>query len=175
MELSKHLLNTAKSAGLCTEHQSSWKDRSVAAFVEYYKANPDWCIERQYPSYDLLSKEFNSEDVRKQGVYVGQDGLDISLTEPEGLPIYIFNQCSGTLIAEGWTAPKVYIALGSKIKIIVKDNAHLFVDCYDDAELEVVNLSKGRVTIYKYGELSPAVSNNYVKIIDKYARSRKTL
>ena len=172
MNLSQQLRQDAMAAGLCEPHADDWNKESVYDLVEYYKANPDWCLERQYPTYQFLCGNFSTAEVQKQGVYVGLTECTLLLDKPDGFPVHIFNQCSGTVTIENWDVGRVYVALGSKMKFVVKDNAGLILDYYDDSEIEIIHESKGRVTVYQYGSRVPKVRGNAIQYRKKDGRLR---
>lgn len=163
MKISEELLNDAIKAGLCKEHTIAWnKDWTLEDLVAYYKANPDWCLERHYPSIEYLRKNFDNETTKDLGVYV--DGF---ITIRAVLLSYVFNGSRvGMIVDRG--AVRVYLGLKSIAKFIVKDGADLTIDYYDDSEVEVELQGSATCTIYRYGENIPVVkgSKKY-KIKDK--------
>jgi hypothetical protein len=156
-ELSNNLLKDAVNAGLCAEHTAQWDSNwSQRDLVAYYKANPNWCLERHFPSLSFLKEHFDNSEVRDMGVYVNSfitiKTIDLS---------YIFINCKVGAIVTNVT--RLYFGLDSIAKIVVEHGADLVVDSYDNAELEIELRGSARCIVYQYGSRCPKItgSNNY--------------
>lgn len=92
-ELKQLLMDHARAKGICIDgynvlHRAS--DR--AAMIDYYLANPDWCMERDFPSLEILSREFS--DCEDKGIFIGRT-FDGQLLDRK--QAYIFHNCRGTI------------------------------------------------------------------------------
>lgn len=155
--VSNRLLVDAVSKGLCKEHTEAWDtEMGIPALVAYYKANPNWCLERHYPSLAFMDAHFNTKDVRKMGVYINRNEA-LRATDL----IYVFNNCTVGIITSAVT--RFYFGLDSKAKIIVEDGGILTIDSYDNTELDIELRGKARCIVYQYGDVSPRItgSKNY--------------
>lgn len=172
MELSQRLKADAISKNLCQEHIDGWDKDGVFDLMEYYKANPDWCLERKYPSIEFLKENFNSVSVRNQGVYIGWGGGggDLVLATPDGAPVFIFNQCSGRVRIPEWMVARVYVALGSNLEFIVGKNAILILDYYDDSRIQIHNHSHRKCLIHKYSPNVPVIKCGRAIIHNRHGR-----
>ena len=164
-ELNINLKKDAVGAGLCAEHTDRWNTEwNKATLVEYYKANPDWCLERHYPSLAVLKEHFNDKETQQQGVYV-----DSFVTLRATGLCYIFNNCKVGVITRAVT--RLYFGLETDACIIVEDGGDLVVDCYDHGKIDIELRGSARCVVYKRGDYQINItgSKNY-KIRDKYGK-----
>lgn len=116
-ELKEILMDGARNAGICKDgygHLGRLSDKGAA--VDYYLANPDWCIECGFPSLDVLRTEF--ADCEDKGVYVGRTFDGEVLRERQ---VYVFHACKGW-VQIGWDAeraiiPMLYFANGCDMRV----------------------------------------------------------
>lgn len=162
-DLNIKLKTEAVGAGLCAEHTDRWNTGwNKAALVEYYKANPDWCLERHYPALTILKEYFNDDDTRQQGVYI-----DSFVTLRATDLCYIFNNCKAGIITNAVT--RLYFGLETEAHIIVEDGGDLVIDCYDHGKINVELRGSARCIVYKRGdyEINITGSKNF-KIREKH-------
>ena len=162
-DLNITLKTEAVGAGLCAEHTDRWNTGwNKAALVEYYKANPDWCLERHYPALTILKEYFNDDDTRQQGVYI-----DSFVTLRATDLCYIFNNCKAGIITNAVT--RLYFGLETEAHIIVEDGGDLVIDCYDHGKINVELRGSARCIVYKRGdyEINITGSKNF-KIREKH-------
>ena len=162
-DLNIKLKTEAVRAGLCAEHTDRWNTGwNKAALVEYYKANPDWCLERHYPALTILKEYFNDDDTRQQGVYI-----DSFVTLRATDLCYIFNNCKAGIITNAVT--RLYFGLETEAHIIVEDGGDLVIDCYDHGKINVELRGSARCIVYKRGdyEINITGSKNF-KIREKH-------
>lgn len=162
-DLNIKLKTEAVGAGLCAEHTDRWNTGwNKAALVEYYKANPDWCLERHYPALTILKEYFNDDDTRQQGVYI-----DSFVTLRATGLCYIFNNCKAGIITNAVT--RLYFGLETEAHIIVEDGGDLVIDCYDHGKINVELRGSARCIVYKRGdyEINITGSKNF-KIREKH-------
>lgn len=163
--LSDKLLTKAVDAGLCAEHTTAWNsDWSHSDLVNYYKTNPNWCLERHFPSLDILQECFNDSLTKSMGVYVNSF-VTLRATDL----CYVFNNCKVGVITSAVT--RLYFGLNTEAHIIVEDGGNLVIDCYDNGKIDVELRGSARLTVYKYGdyEIKVTGSKNY-KIRDKHGK-----
>lgn len=114
--LREELMHSARSAGICAEGYSQMRGYDRDGLVSYYVGNPDWCIERGFPSLETLRREFS--DIEDKGVFVGKtfDGEVF-----DKLQAYIFHDCKGTIKVamdyDNAIIPMLYFANGCKIRV----------------------------------------------------------
>ena len=164
-ELNNRLLKDAVGAGLCAEHTEGWNPKwDKAALVNYYKANPDWCLERHYPSLAVLKENFNDKETQQQGVYV-----DSFVTLRATGLCYIFNNCKVGVITCAVT--RLYFGLETDAHIIVEDGGDLVIDCYDRGKINIELRGSARCIVYKRGDYQINItgSKNF-KIRDKHGK-----
>lgn len=114
--LRENLMTSARSVGICKDGYSQMRGYDRDGLVSYYVENPDWCIERGFPSLETLRREFS--DIEDKGVFVGKtfDGEVF-----EKLQAYIFHDCKGTIKVamdyDNAVIPMLYFANGCKIRV----------------------------------------------------------
>lgn len=111
------LMSDARRKGICVEGYAQMRVYDRDELIDLYIKNPNWCMERGFPSLDMLSSEFS--DIEDKGVYVGKtfDGKVFSEKQ-----VYIFHDCKGT-IRVGWdmdnaVIPMLYFANGCDITLV---------------------------------------------------------
>lgn len=116
-ELKNRLIEDARKGGICADGYKLMRKYNLRQLIEYYLANPDWCMERNFPSLDVIQSEFgNIEDM---GVYVGKkfDGEVFDQKQ-----VYIFHNCRGTIRVamnyEKAIIPMLYFANDCNIRVI---------------------------------------------------------
>ena len=158
MTLSEEILKQAVNAGLCKEHTAKWNRNWTADdMLKYYKANPNWCMERRFPPLDILEKYRN----HSLNIFVSEDVT----MRASGL-CYIFVNCNAGIITRDIV--RLYFSLDSNAKIVVEDGGDLVVDTYDDTKLDIELRGNARCVVYMHGKYVPDITggDNY-KIRDK--------
>lgn len=111
------LIAQAKSKGVCAEGLRRMSECvSLEGLIEYYLSNPDWCMERGFPSLAVLRESFS--DICERGVYVGRE-FDGDVLN--GCQVYVLHECSGTvrtgLNVESRVIPMFYVGNGCRIRL----------------------------------------------------------
>lgn len=111
------LMAAARDKGICAEGYSQMRLKDRGALIDYYVANPDWCMERGFPDLATLREEF--ADCEDKGVYVGRTFHGEVLNERQA---YIFHNCSGTvktgLNVKRAVIPMLYFANKCRMRIV---------------------------------------------------------
>lgn len=141
-------MNTARAKGICAEGYEQMRRGDIDALVSYYVDNPDWCIERDYPTLDFLYEHFS--DIEDKGVFVGKTFHGELLNEKQA---YIFHDCKGTikvgLNVEKAIIPMLYAANGCRLKIM---------------GIGQTKRSRAEVPVYAFGKNDISAKDNaYVK------------
>lgn len=116
MQLKETLMEAARSGGICVEGYGQMRGYDREGLIDYYIQNPDWAIERGFPSLELLRREFS--DIEDKGVFIDRtfDGEVL-----DKLQTYIFHDCKGTIKVamdyENAVIPMLYFANGCKIRV----------------------------------------------------------
>lgn len=117
--LKETLMDDARKDGICAEGYGKMRGYDRGEMIDYYLANPDWCMERDFPSLKLLRREF--ADIEDKGVYVGKkfDGETFDKRQ-----VYIFHDCKGTIKVamdyDNAVIPMLYFANGCAIRVECK-------------------------------------------------------
>ena len=112
------LLNTAHAKGICADgYKQMLSSTDARAMVHYYVQNPDWCLERDFPTLPMLREYFADESAK--GVFVDHTFNGELLND---LQAYIFHNCKGTikvgLNVDKAIIPMLYLANGCRLRIV---------------------------------------------------------
>lgn len=116
MQLKETLMEDARRGGICAPGYELMRGYDRDGLIGYYVQNPDWSIERGFPSLELLRREFS--DIEDKGVFVGKtfDGEVF-----DKLQTYIFHDCKGTIRVamdyDNAVIPMLYFANGCNIRV----------------------------------------------------------
>lgn len=151
-QLKESLMEEARLGGICSEGYGQMRGYDRDGLVRYYLANPDWCMERGFPSLELLRREFS--DIEGKGVFVDRtfDGEILNKRQ-----VYVFHACKGT-VRIGWNVdeaiiPMLYCANGCEIKFI-SDNmpspnpVSVPVYVFGSRSIEAVSDKSVKFTVY---------------------------
>lgn len=115
-QLKETLMGDARRGGICADGYAQMRAYDRDELIDFYVENPDWCMERGFPSLELLRREFS--DIEDKGVFVGKkfDGEVF-----DKLQAYIFHDCKGTIKVamdyDNAVIPMLYFANGCKIRV----------------------------------------------------------
>lgn len=114
-DLKTYLMVEARKKGICADGYSQMREDSLPALVDYYLANPDWCLERGFPSLQVLNDRF--ANLEHKGIFVGKKFNGELLND---LQVYVFHNCSGTikvgLNVDKKIIPMLYVANGCRLR-----------------------------------------------------------
>lgn len=100
------LLRYGKLNSMCTENISALKDcETKSEAIQLYKKTIDWALERNYPSLEILRKEFS--DSKQDGLFIDHTFNGEILNEHQ---VYIFHNCKG-IIRVGLNTDKAIIPM----------------------------------------------------------------
>lgn len=116
IELKETLMREARVQGICAEGYGHMREYNLDGLVDYYIQNPDWSIERGFPSLDVLRSEFSG--IEDRGVFIGKN---FNGEVFDKLQVYIFHDCKGTIKVamdyENAIIPMFYFANGCDIRV----------------------------------------------------------
>lgn len=151
-DIRKILLHTAHDKGICADgYRQMLESADKEALVEYYTAQPDWCLERNFPDLETLREHF--ADCGDKGVFVDRTFHGELLND---LQAYVFHNCKGTvkvgLNVDKCIIPMIYLANGCQLRIIGVG--------------DIVPRKPSEVPVYVFGENEySAKDNRYVKFL----------
>lgn len=116
IELKDNLMANARGCGICVDGYEAMRSRDREALVQYYTENPDWCMERDFPTLEMLEREF--ADCEDFGVYIGKNFQGEIFGRKQA---YIFHNCKGEIYVEmdyaNAVIPMLYFGNGCKIRV----------------------------------------------------------
>lgn len=129
----------AREGGICAEGYAQMRAYNRDELIDFYVENPDWCMERVFPSLRLLRREFS--DIEEKGVYVDRKFEGEVF---DGLQTYIFHRCEGWIRVamdyEKAVIPMLYFANRCKMRIVCeqKNDPAINVPLYIAEDCKVV-------------------------------------
>ena len=116
MQLKETLMEDARRGGICAPGYELMRGYDRDRLIDYYVQNPDWAMERGFPSLELLRREFS--DIEDKGVIVSKT-FDGEIFDK--LQTYIFHDCKGTIRVamdyDNAVIPMLYFANGCNIRV----------------------------------------------------------
>lgn len=110
------LMEEARRGGICADGFREMRTDSLSELVDFYVANPDWCMERGFPSLEILCSEFS--DIEDKGVFVDKTFNGEVFSDKQ---VYIFHNCKGTIKVamdyDNAVIPMLYFANGCNMVI----------------------------------------------------------
>lgn len=138
-------MESARRGGICAEGYGKMRGYDRDGLIGYYLENPDWCLERNFPTLSELREHFS--DIEHKGVYIDKTFHGELLND---LQVYVFHNCKGEikvgLNAEKAIIPMFYIANGCKLKVVGVGN--------------IKPLRPSIVPVYVFGKNSLKANNN---------------
>lgn len=169
MELVQQLKEDGIAKGLCLDWQNKLKDGlSVQRLIKLYTRGIDFCIKNDYPTLEFIRKNFKGK-CEPYGVYIDERGLRLRDKEY----VVLHGDCTGGVLKYGgFSVARVVARHNSEIQVKVSGNAHLTIDLFDDAKLELVVAGyNARVLVYRYGNSSAECTGDGVKVVIKNKNS----
>jgi len=150
-EIKGMLMTEAKAQGICAGGYEDMRNRDIDGLVDYYLANPDWCMERGYPTLEVLREHFSH--IEDKGVFVDKTFTGELLDEKQ---VYIFHNCKGTvkvgLNMENGIIPMLYVGNKCRLRIIGTGTT--------------IPVRRSEVPVYIFGKNDVSANDNrYVKFI----------
>lgn len=149
-KLKAELMKAAKALGVCKDSYAKMRGYDRDELINMYLHLPDWCLERNFPSLEMLRREFS--DIKDKGVFVDKT-FDGELFKNK--PIYVFHNCKGVINVD-WNVEKAIIPI---------------LYFANDCEIEVY--SNDKITVFKptkiniivYGENTSVIAHDgkYIK------------
>lgn len=152
-DLREQLIDIAHAKGICSDgFKQMLQSPDIDALVKYYIANPDWCMERDFPSLSFLREHF--ADIGNKGIFVDKEFNGELLNERQ---VYIFHHCKGTikvsLNVDKAIIPMLYFANGCNVAIKVYSLpllARMCIPIYIFGENEITTEDDGNVEYLAY-------------------------
>ncbi len=156
--LKETLANVARAKGVCAEGYAKILDAADKdGLIEHYTANPDWCLERDFPTLGVLKAHFS--DIEDKGVYVGKTFHGETLNEKQA---YVLHNCRGTiktgLNVEKGIIPMFYMANGCRLRIVGTG------DIEPRREID-----RSIVPVYTFGKNDVSARDNRYVVFNRYA------
>ena len=156
--LSERMKNEAVSLGLCAEWTAEWRDGSTKdEMAEKYVRGIDFCITHDWPSCDVIKKEFG-DVMHNHGVYVDES---VRLHNPK--TVILNGHCDATITCDGFAVTNVYVRHKSKLSIVCRGFANVRVNVLDNSCVNINSESPAKVFVYQYSGDVKAFGNAVIR------------
>lgn len=144
--LSERMKKEAVWLGLCAQWTEEWGDNaSKDEMVRKFVRGLDFCIEHDWPSTKVMKRDFG-DVIHNHGVYVDEN------VECMDAPMVILNgECVADIRYDGTTTGEVYVRHKSEARIKARGLTRVFINLYDDGEVDVDCDDGCRVFVYRHG------------------------
>lgn len=145
-KLSDRMKGEAVNLGLCAQWTQEWEDDTTKdAMVEKFVNGIDFCIKHDWPSVEVMKKDFG-DVIHNHGVYADEA---VRLTNP--YTVILNGRCDASMTCDMFAVTNIYVRHSSKLKIVVKDRASVHISVYDNAEVDIKTYGDARCFVFKYG------------------------
>lgn len=160
----RELAKQAKKNGICQE----WYDNltvtgDIESLAKMYLKGIDFCLSNEYPSIDFMRNNFKGK-IEVFGIYI-----DDRIEAVNEKTLVALGGCSGMVEIKDYAVSEVFLKHLSSLVLIVKDNAFVMVDMFDETSLNIIASDNAKVCVNRYGgkvEFS-SFNNAVVKLIEK--------
>lgn len=116
IQLKKQLMSDARAEGICADGFKEMRGYDRDKLIDMYLRTIDWSLERNFPSLEMLRREFS--DIEDKGVFVDMQFEGQTLS---GKQTYVFHNCKGVVNVamdyENAVIPMLYFANGCNIEV----------------------------------------------------------
>lgn len=147
-ELNTELRTEAINLGLCSEWKGEWmNDKTQDELVKMYKKGIDFAIQNNYPSNGFIKEHFSRDVLSKNNVFV-DDAFDLKNIGG----VAVFNgKSNGRVRFDGTTVCDMYVRHDTRMTITAKGMSRVFVNAFDNAEIEIRQSEIAKVYVYFHG------------------------
>lgn len=157
-KLSARMKKEAVELGLCDQWTREWEDGTTKdEMVDKFVRGLDFCIEHDWPTTDVMKKEFG-DVIHRHGVWVDEA---MSANNPD--TAILNGSCDGRITVDGFGVSSIYVRHKSRLKLTVKDMAYAAVSLYDEANVDI-DCQGGKCFVYKRGDNVKVKTQGGVKI-----------
>ena len=164
MSISKELAKEAKKKGICKEWHTELKHtEDVAGLAAMYLSGIDFCLSNDYPSNDYLRKHFKGK-MEPYGIH-----LDDNIQVKNERKVVALGTCTGIIEIGEYNVSELFVKHNSDLVLVVRDNAFVMVDMFDDSKLNIIAGDNARVCVNRYGGdvEYESYGDSYVKFKEK--------
>lgn len=141
MDWKDELLKKAKDKGMCAENYAAlYACKSKDEAIKLYFKTIDWALENDYPSLEVLRRDFNEHGYN--GLFVDK-AFDGELLNKQ--LVYVFHNCKGhikvRLNVEDAIIPMLYFA----------NDCQIHIECDEPIKIPLYIFGKNLVTFNGYG------------------------
>lgn len=147
-----NLIQTLKTGAIAKGLCKPWQEKltsslSIQELINMYVQGIDFCINTNYPSLDLLRKEFKGR-VEPYGLFIDEDNLFLSNIDT----VMLHGYCRGTLNYDCYSVSRLYMRHDSRANITIAGNAILTIDAFDTTKTSIVVKDNSKAIIHLHGQ-----------------------
>lgn len=131
---------------LCKEWTEAWKDDTdIDGLLDKYISGIDFAIKNNYPPLDFCRENFNRDDLHRHNIYLDEY---ISIGDASSGTWVFVGNCEGEITFKDFSVGTLYLRHNSRIKVVTKDMAKVFISLYDESEVDVEQLEYSTAKVY---------------------------
>lgn len=166
-ELNKTLKAEAVSLGLCQKWQNDWEgNKSSGALIEMYKKGIDFCIDREWPSCDMILSKFDRAELRDNGVFV-RESVDKIIIENG---VSVIREFGGDVEISQNAVATLHCQSNELLVVRVRKGARLFLHLHKTPCLVIADEPMSLAKVYRYDEISTVEISGNVSVKDASAK-----
>ena len=163
-ELNKELKQQASTLGLCSDWQKMWNNSwSKEKLIERMFKGIDFVLKHHWPANEFISKKFDRDILRKNGVFV-DDTYSVTNTR-NGL---VLGKSNVIFRYNGSTYGNIHVRDNSQAKIIGKGRCFVLVHIYESAYVTAEQEDRAKIVLIKHSEKVTIVADKNVKIREEF-------
>jgi hypothetical protein len=119
--------------------------KNIEQLASIYFKYINSCIGRDFPSANFF-KRFVGQ-VERYGVYVDYTGKILVNKN-----ITLIGKCDATLKIDKYNICRIWVRHGSTLSIVAKDNAMVYIDCFENSEVMANATDNAKISVNQYGK-----------------------
>lgn len=143
------LMQEAREQGICVDGYNDMRGFNHDELVDYYIKNPDWCLERSFPSLGLLRDNF--EDQQHKGIFIDTTFANDKLKDNL---VYVFHNCKGAITTglnlEKAIIPMLYFANDCDMHIHCESPTRIKIPLYIFGHNNITTSGNAEFLIYRH-------------------------
>jgi hypothetical protein len=168
-ELNEYILQKAIEANICEEWAGKIASASgPAELMDMYCKGIDFCLSNNFPSNNDLVKLAEDELV-KHGVYV-----DVFIDAENKEFVVLLGASTANLDIYGHNVSQIYIKHSSKAEIRVVDIAFVVIDCFDEANVNLIASGNCKVLVNIYGNARVTTTMSETAMVKTIHKNKTT-
>lgn len=167
-EKNKELRMLASKLGMCNDFSEIWcDDKSDDELITMFKEGIDFCIDKDYPSSEIIHKHFGNGSLRRNHVYVDEKsthGIRLFVCNISDI-IVVQGDSDMELYFTGFNFSTIYVRHNAKVKISCDGSSKVNIMAYDNCHIDISVSEKASASVKCKSENVKVKAKGGVKLI----------